>query len=153
MKNIVLRAVLALFVCAVAAVPAFAGEPVNVDGDGLAVKGYDPVGYFSDHKAVQGDAKFQSAYQGATYRFASAEHKSTFDKDPAKYAPQFGGYCAYAVAKGGTASIDPAAFQIVDGRLLLQYSTDIRDKFAQDAEGNLKKADGNWPGIVAKKGK
>lgn len=125
----------------------------NVDGNGIGIKGYDPVAYFTDGKAVKGDAQFQSQSDGVTYQFASAEHKQAFDADPAKYRPQFGGFCAWAVSRGYTATIDPNAFQIVDGRLLLQYSLGVRKDFSKDTAGNLKKADANWPAIVEKKGK
>jgi YHS domain-containing protein len=132
---------------------AFAKDLVNVNWSGVAVKGYDPVAYFTDGKAVKGDSQFQSTDKGAIYYFASAEHKAVFDKDLAKYEPQFGGFCAYAVSQNHTAPISPEAFQIVDGRLLLQYDLGIREKFNKDAAGNLEKADANWPGIVEKKGK
>jgi YHS domain-containing protein len=126
---------------------------LNLDKNGLAVQGYDVVAYFTDGKPVKGNAQFVSSHAGGTYHFASAEHKAAFDKEPAKYAPQFGGYCAWAVSKNSLAKIEPDAFQIVGGRLLLQYDKDIRDKFNKDTAGNLAKADGNWPGLVAKKGK
>jgi len=126
---------------------------VNVDRAGLALQGYDPVAYFTQNKPVKGNANFQSSYKGATYYFASVEHKQMFDKEPAKYEPQFGGFCAYAVSRGYTARIEPDAFQIVNGRLLLQYDRGVRDKFNQDTLGNLQKADQNWPGLVQKKGK
>jgi YHS domain-containing protein len=135
------------------ATAAFAKDLVNVNWSGVAIRGYDPVAYFTDGKAVKGDAKFQSSDKGAIYYFASADHKAAFDKDPAKYEPQFGGFCAYAVSKNSTAGITPEAFQIVDGRLLLQYDLDVREKFSADTAVNLKKADANWPGIVEKKGK
>jgi YHS domain-containing protein len=125
----------------------------NLDKSGLAIKGYDPVAYFTENAAVKGDPQFTATFEGATYRFASKENQSRFESSPAKYAPQFGGFCAWAVSQGYTASIDPKAFQIVDGRLLLQYSTGVREDFSKDALGNLKKADANWPGIVAKKGR
>lgn len=126
---------------------------INVDKSGLAVQGYDVVAYFTDGKPLKGSAQYSSSHGGATYHFASAEHKAAFDKEPAKYAPQFGGYCAYAVSKNSTAKIEPDAFQIVDGRLLLQYDKGIRDKFNKDTSGNLAKADGYWPGLVEKKGR
>lgn len=149
MKNIFLTLVAFLIFTAVAS----AKTLVNVDRHGVGIKGYDPVAYFTDNKAVKGDSQFQSSFNGVTYQFASAGHKATFDANPAKYEPQFGGFCAWAVSQGYTASIDPNAFQIVNGRLLLQYSLDVRRKFSTDTEGNLKKADANWPGIVDKKGK
>lgn len=126
---------------------------INVDKSGLAVQGYDVVAYFTDSKPVKGSAQYSSNYGGGIYHFASAEHKAAFDKEPAKYAPQFGGFCAYAVSKNTTAKIEPDAFQIVDGRLLLQYDKSIRDKFSKDTAGYLAKADANWPGLVEKKGK
>ena len=126
---------------------------LNLDKSDLAVQGYDVVAFFTDNKPVKGNPQFTSSNGGATYRFASAEHKAAFDKEPAKYVPQFGGYCAYGVSKGSLVSIEPDAFQVVGGRLLLQYDKGIRDKFNKDAAGNLTKADGNWPGLLAKKGK
>lgn len=126
---------------------------INLDKSGVAVQGYDVVAYFTDGGPAKGNSQFASSYGGGTYHFASAEHKAAFDKEPAKYAPQFGGYCAWAVSKNSLAKIDPDAFQIVGGRLLLQYDKGIRNKFSKDTVGNLAKADGNWAGLVAKKGK
>src|SRR3954471_21686513 len=85
---------------------------LNVDRNGVIIKGYDPVAYFTEGKPVKGDPKFESTYEGAKYRFASDEHKKLFDADPAKYAVQYGGFCGYAVSRGYTANIDPAAFVI-----------------------------------------
>jgi YHS domain-containing protein len=134
---------------------AFAGNKnlVNTDKSGVALQGYDPVAYFTDNQPVRGLPQYQSQYNGATYYFASAEHKVAFDKDPAHYAPQFGGYCAWAVSQGHTAKISVDAFQVVDNRLLLQYDKSIRDKFNKDTRGNLTKADQNWPSLVEKSGK
>jgi YHS domain-containing protein len=143
----------ALFALLTLTTAASAKDLVNLNWSGVAIKGTDPVAYFTDKKAVKGDPKIQSTYEGAIYNFASVEHKASFDKEPAKYVPQFGGFCAWAVSQGYTANIDPNAFQIVDGRLILQYSLDIREKFNADTAGNLKKADANWPAIVDKKGK
>jgi len=126
---------------------------LNVDKSNLAIQGYDPVAYFTDNKPVKGKAEFNSTYSGALYYFASAEHKAEFDKDPAKYEPAFGGYCAYGVSKNKLVEIDPEVFQIMDGRLLLQYSKGARSNFNKDPEGNLAKAKANWPGLVNKSGK
>jgi YHS domain-containing protein len=126
-----------------------AQNAVNTDKSGLGLKGYDPVAYFTRAAAVKGDPQFTAAYEGVTYRFSSAGNKAVFESSPAKYAPQFGGYCAWAVSQGYTAPIDPNAFQIVDGRLLLQYSLGIREKFGKDTAGNLAKADANWPKVAA----
>lgn len=126
---------------------------LNLDKSGVAIQGYDPVAFFTDHAPVKGVEEFTSSYHGATYRFASVEHKALFDKDPALYEPAFGGYCAYGVSRDKLAPIDVEAFQIVDGRLLLQYSKSIRKSFNEDQKDNLFKAEQNWPGLVDKKGK
>ena len=126
---------------------------LNLDKNGLAIQGYDPVAYFTQNKPVKGHPQLRLTHQGATYLFASQDHAALFQKDPDQYTPQFGGFCAYAVSKGQTARIDPDAFQIVDGRLILQYSKSVRDTFSKDTAGNLKKADANWPALLEKHGK
>jgi YHS domain-containing protein len=135
------------------ALPQAAKTLQNLDKNGAAIQGYDPVAFFTQNKPVKGDAKFHSTYRGATYYFASAEDQAAFAAAPAKYEPQFGGFCAYGVSRGKTVPIKVEAFQIVNGRLLLQYDLDIRNKFNQDQAGNLAKADQNWPGIVDEKGR
>ena len=115
--------------------------------------GYDPVAYFTANKPQKGNPQFSSQYRGATYYFVSAENKARSDAEPAKYEPQFGGYCAYAASRGYTASISPDAFEILHGRLLLQYSKEALDKFNADPEKNLRKADQNWPALVEKHGR
>ena len=125
---------------------------MNVDKGGVAIMGYDPVAYFADGKPEKGDERFSSTFEGATYRFASAEHKATFDKSPSKYAPQFGGFCAYGVSKGHTVKIDPSAFVIVNGRLLMQHDTAARDEFNKSQAANLEQADENWANLNAKQG-
>ena len=126
---------------------------LNLDSDGVAIQGYDPVAFFTLKAPVKGSAEFTSAYHGAKYRFRSAKNKAAFDAEPAKYEPQFGGYCAYGVSKGKLVEIDVEAFQVVDGHLLLQYSKGVRDTFNEDSAGNLKKAEANWPKLLEKKGK
>jgi len=130
-----------------------AKELNNLDGNGLALQGYDPVGFFTDSRPVKGNQQFQSQYHGATYYFASAEHKSAFDREPSKYEPQFGGFCAYGASRGKTVPIKIEAWQIVNGRLLMQYDLDVKGKFNTDPQGNLSKANKNWPGLVEKLGK
>lgn len=132
---------------------AIAKDLLNLDRTGVAIQGYDPVAFFTDNRPVKGNSQFQSDYRGAKYYFASAEHKEAFDKEPAKYEPQFGGYCAYGASQGHPAPIKIEAWQIVNGRLLMQYDLGVKDKFNKDQEGNLHKADQNWPGIVEKYGK
>jgi|SRR3974390_338667 len=136
-------------------VPVFAQMPKslqNLDKQGVAIQGYDPVAFFTQNKPMKGDARYQSTYKGAKYYFASGEDKAMFDDKPAKYAPQFGGFCAYGVSQGHTAPVKIEAFQIVNGRLLMQYDLDVKNDFNKDQSGNLAKADQNWPVIVEKKG-
>lgn len=126
---------------------------VNVDKTGVGLQGYDPVAFFTENKPVKGHAGIVSRYNGVIYQFATVEDKKLFDENPAKYEPQFGGYCAYGVSRGKAVEIEVDAFQIVDGRLLMQYDKDIRDTFNKDTKGNLKTADKNWPDLLNSKGK
>jgi len=126
---------------------------VNVDPTGVAIQGYDPVAFFTDNKPVKGGEKNLVKHDGAIYFFATKEHEDLFRGNPAKYEPEFGGDCAYGVSRNKLVEIDVDAFQIVDGKLLLQYSKGVRDDFNADTKGNLAKAGGNWTGLVAKKGK
>lgn len=123
-------------------------EKMNLT-NGLAIEGHDPVAYFTENRPVRGDADFTSQYNGATYRFASAANRDTFIANPAKYAPKYGGYCAYAVSQGYTAPIDPAAFSVVNGALYLNYSKRVRKIWNRDIPGNIKAADENWPKLSA----
>ncbi|HSC72054.1 MAG TPA: YHS domain-containing (seleno)protein [Candidatus Methylomirabilis sp.] len=113
-----------------------------------AIKGYDPVAYFTDGKPVEGKQEFTHEWKGAKWLFATVEHRDQFKAGPEKYAPQYGGYCAYAVAKGKTADIDPKAWKIVNGKLYLNYDQDIQKKWMQDIPGYIEKADKNWPGVL-----
>jgi YHS domain-containing protein len=118
---------------------------VNVDSQGVILKGYDPVAYFKQRKPVKGDPAIESTYQGATYLFASAANKADFDKDPAKYAPKYGGFCAYGVANGVMADIEgPEAFAVYNGRLYVCGNQAALKDFKDDIDGNIDKADMNW---------
>ena len=148
------RSVIFLFLVVAAATLAQAQKRlVNTDKQGLALRGHDPVAFFTAGKPVAGDYRYESNYQGTRYRFSSAENKKLFDAEPAKYIPQFGGYCAYGVSRGYAVDVELDAFQIVDGRLLMQYNKDVRDKFNEAPQANLKKADENWPKVVEKEGR
>ncbi|MEE4118850.1 MAG: YHS domain-containing (seleno)protein [Paracoccaceae bacterium] len=115
---------------------------------GYAIRGYDPVAYFTEGRPVEGSSDFELEWNGATWRFASAEHRALFEADPERYAPQFGGYCAWAVAQGYTASIDPDAWDIENGRLFLNYSKDVQTKWRADKPGFIAAADTNWPALA-----
>jgi hypothetical protein len=126
------------------ALPALAGELVNKGGDDVAIKGYDPVAYFTEGKPVPGKAQFEHEWQDARWRFSSADHRELFASAPDKYAPRYGGFCAGAMALGWKAPIDPEAWVIVDGRLYLNYDKDGRDEFAEEPAPQIAKADANW---------
>jgi YHS domain-containing protein len=132
---------------------AFADEPVNKTLFGTAVKGYDVVAYFTDGKPVEGSSDHEVEWNGATWHFASAQHKNLFAKEPAKYAPQYGGFCAFGVSRGYAVGIDPEAWKIVGGKLYLNYNRDVQTEWVKDIPGYIAKADANWPKIVAEKKK
>jgi YHS domain-containing protein len=115
----------------------------------VAIEGTDPVAYFTEGKPIAGSSEFEHEWMGATWRFASAENRDLFAADPEKYAPQYGGYCAWAVSQGYTAKIDPEAWSIVDDRLYLNYSKDVRTQWSEDIPGNITKGDANWPKLRA----
>jgi YHS domain-containing protein len=126
---------------------------LNLDRDGLALSGYDPVAYFTEGKPVEGLAGFEAVYDGGKYRFASAEHRETFERDPSAYVPAFGGYCGYAASIDKVSPIDPTIFQILHGRLVLQHTPKAYALFNKDAEQSILRADRNWPGLVERHGR
>ncbi|NNK00947.1 MAG: YHS domain protein [Desulfatitalea sp.] len=129
--------------------PVWAKSPVNTNWRGWAVKGYDVVAYFTLGQPTKGAGDYTYKWRDATWRFANAEHLAAFTADPERYAPQYGGYCAYAVAMGTTANIDPVhGWQIVDGKLYLNYNRSIQEKWMQDIPGYIEKADNNWPKVL-----
>lgn len=113
-----------------------------------AVEGHDPVAYFSEGRPVKGSRDFTTEYQGAEFRFASQENLDIFLADPEKYAPQFGGYCAWAVSEGYTAKGDADHWAIVDGKLYLNYNKKIQNRWEQDREMHIVKANTNWPEVL-----
>lgn len=131
-------------------VPAMAAKAETYTGllSGTAVGGYDPVAYFRDGRPVEGSRAFSTAWKGATWRFASAGNLAAFKAAPEKYAPQYGGYCAWAVSQGYTAKGDPRHWTIVDGRLYLNYNADVKATWSKDIAGNIAKADANWPKVL-----
>ena len=130
-------------------VPSLAKEPLYTSG-GLALSGYDAVAYFSDGKPVRGRPGYETQWSGARWLFSSAANRDAFVAGPGRYAPQYGGYCAYAVSKGYTASADPMAWRIVDDRLYVNYNKSVQGLWEQDIPGHIAKANGNWPAVLAK---
>ncbi|MES1160006.1 MAG: YHS domain-containing (seleno)protein [Bacteroidota bacterium] len=120
--------------------------------DGVAIKGYDPVAYFTEHKAVKGSEDQATVYNGITYYFSSAANREAFKKDPARYEPQYGGWCAYAMGKKGTkVEVDPGTFKIIDGRLFLfynQYFNNTLTSWNKDETNLHHQADNNWTHFI-----
>lgn len=146
MKTILRLAV--LWCLALSALALRAEKPVNTTFTGLAIKGYDPVAYFAVSKPTEGSSDYVYEWNGAKWRFVSAANRDLFKADPAKYAPQYGGYCAWAVSRGYTAGIDPEAWKVVNGRLYLNYSPKVQAQWSEDIAGNVAKAEENWPKIL-----
>jgi YHS domain-containing protein len=115
-----------------------------------ALSGHDPVAYFTVGKPVKGSKEFTTKYMGTTWLFSSAANRDAFVAAPEKYAPQYGGYCSYAVSKGYTASSDPEAWKIVDGKLYLNYDKDVQATWMKDIPSHIKAGDRNWPVILKK---
>ena len=144
MKPLVLAFVVA--VLAGTSVPAWAGDAQNLI-DGVAIHGFDPVAYFAQKKPIKGDPGLTVAYKGATYEFASAENKAAFEKNPDRYVPQYGGFCAFAAANGAKADVDPHAYIVRDDKLYLNFS-EAKNRVFADKFGTLSvAADHNWPSV------
>lgn len=143
------RAALAL--AAAALLTAAAGPGARAQSlfaeDGVAIRGSDPVAYFTEGRPIQGSPDFAAEWGGATWHFASGANRSRFLAEPEAYAPQYGGFCAWAVSQGYTAPIDPEAWRIVDGRLYLNYDRSIQRRWEADIPGHIARADTNWPGL------
>ena len=128
--------------------PAFAANPPVYAEDGIAWDGHDLVAFFTNGAPTPGVAEFSLDYEGATVLFSSAETRDMFADDPARYAPQFGGYCAYAASKGYIAPTVPEAWTVYEGKLYLNFSLRARELWSQDIPGNIAKGNANWPGIL-----
>ena len=122
-------------------------EPVEKNSQGVAVKGYDVVAYFTASKPVMGSPSFTHSWNGATWQFSNAANRDRFAAAPEKFAPQFGGYCAYGVSQGHAVPIDPEAWKIIDGKLYLNYSKSVQKKWFEDTPKYIQDADKNWPGL------
>lgn len=128
---------------------ALAAKPEVFAIDGIAIRGIDPVAYFKKSAPVMGSSSHATMWNGATWHFESAENLADFEADPVAFAPKYGGYCAYAVSKGGTATTDPQAWTIHENRLYLNFNLTVRGIWSKDIPGNVAKADANWPGVLA----
>jgi YHS domain-containing protein len=124
---------------------------VNKDENGAAINGYDPVAYFTDNKSEMGKKEFSYKWMDADWYFANKNHKEMFEKNPDKYAPQYGGYCAYAVTEDVLSKTDPNVWHITDGKLYLCTNGNAGEKWKKDIKGNIKKADEMWPKLNSQK--
>ena len=143
-------ALLALLAASLAPSATLAADELNVStgatlaGPGLAAHGFDVVAYFTAGRPQLGNDQFATAYQGGTYRFASQANLDAFKASPGKYAPAYGGFCAFGAALGKKLDGDPHFWRIVGGRLLFNLNADVQRKWSEDIAGNVAKADDNW---------
>ena len=130
--------------------PSVGDEPAGVFVEGgIAIRGADPVAYFTAGAYVAGSSEYSYEWGDAVWQFASAENRDLFIGNPTQYAPQYGGYCAWAVSEGYTAAIDPTAWKIVDGKLYLNFNARIQRRWEQDIPGKIARANQNWPGVLS----
>jgi len=129
--------------------PSIAEVPLAIFAeDSIAIRGADPVAYFIEDRYVPGSADYTYEWGNATWQFASSENRDLFAEKPEQYAPQYGGFCAWAVAEGYTAPIDPNAWEIVGGKLYLNYDARIQRRWQRDIPGNIARANQNWPEVI-----
>lgn len=127
---------------------------INTAGaSGIALGGFDPVAFFTDHKAVNGDPSITAKHLDATYLFASKEHKELFEANPEKYLPQTGGFCTFGASVGALFPVDISTWQLRNGKLYLNLNSAILSAFNSDFDGNVAKANAHWLGLVEKNGK
>lgn len=150
MKRIIQLVSLSL-VLLIGSANAYAEDPIYTSFfSSKAVGGYDPVAYFTESKPVQGKKKYSTEYMGAEWYFSSNENKNLFTANPGKYAPQYGGYCAWAIANNSFAKGDPNQWSIVDDKLYLNYDAKIKSQWSKDSAAFIVKGDTNWPSLIEK---
>jgi YHS domain-containing protein len=149
-RRLLLAAGVAAAPLALMATRLYAAEPPVFTGliEGTGAGGYDVVAYQADNMATKGNSAISSTHDGVAYWFTTEANRAAFQADPARYLPAYGGYCAYAVANGYTAKIDPEAFSVVDGRLYLNFSPSVRDRWLKDVPGHIAAGNANWPAVL-----
>lgn len=144
-----MKQLLLTLILLVASSSALALDEINTTYFGnLAIEGYDAVAYFTEQRAVEGSKEHETNYKDANWRFSSAANLAAFQADPEHYAPQYGGYCAWAVSQNDTANIDPTQFTVHDGKLYLNYSKKISARWKLDKESFIVDADRFWPQLL-----
>ena len=122
---------------------------VNSDKNDVAIGGYDAVSYFTEDAPVKGSSEYTAVYQNTIYQFSSKKNRKLFKADPAKYAPQFGGFCAYGVTKHRKFDADPEAYKIVDGKLYLNLNKSVQKRWLKDEAENISEGSEIWGEIVS----
>lgn len=130
--------------------PAMAASSEIFAVDGLAIRGADPVAFFDGDGPQSAATDHRLMWMGAIWQFATPDNMARFEADPAAYAPQYGGYCAYAMSKGAIATSVPEAWTVHEGKLYLNYSVNVRSIWSQDIPGNIALADTHWPDILSR---
>lgn len=128
----------------------FAEKPAIFAPGGIAIRGYDVVSYFTAGKPVRGVPEYAIQWNGAAWHFSNAANRDAFKADPRKYAPQYGGYCAYGIAQGVAPESDPTLWRIVDGKLYLNINARVQERWLRDIPGYVRAADQNWPSALKK---
>lgn len=137
---------------------ALAAEPINTlekkglfgyKPSGVAIRGYDTVAYWTEGRPVEGDESITADYQGATWQFSSEEHRDLFAANPERYAPQYGGYCAYGVAKDSLVKIEPENWSIIDDKLYLNFDDGVQSRWEADIPGFITAADAKFDGLLS----
>lgn len=130
--------------------PVWADKPVYDTSQGAAIRGYDAVAYFTKGTAIRGTPEIRVMWKGVVWHFANDAHREAFEANPRAYAPQYGGYCAYAVAQGYTMPTDPSAWRIVDGKLYLTHNTRVLKLWLRDVPRHLALSEAHWPAVLKK---
>ena len=145
-----MKSIITLFLSCLTFVTGYAQQSVTFIKDGKAINGYDAVAYFTESKPVKGNDKWVYEWDKASWYFSSQKNLELFKADPVKYAPQYGGYCAYGLSNGYKAPTEADAWTIDNGKLYLNYNLDVRKEWNKDREARIRKADNNWPAIKEK---
>lgn len=148
MRKLVLILALVSVSLLTSAAAAAAADPVYSNWRGLAIRGADPVAYFTDGAYRPGKSEHSIEWKGATWRFSTAANRDLFAANPEQYEPEFGGYCAYAISQGSLVSSDPESFSLVNGKLYLNYSASVHKKWLKDQQNYIDQANAQWPGLL-----
>ena len=124
-----------------------AGHDTETDANGVILAGHDAVAYFKQGKPVEGSAKYTATYNDAIYRFSNKDNRDAFNEDPARYAPQYGGFCAYGMTFGKKFEIDGKAFEIVEGKLYVNKNRSVYEAWKKDVPTHLQQANSQWPKV------